>query len=52
MKDILHDEDQLELLDDILGVKARTVRQIHMRIIDVFPDVSLPYHDLESVYTQ
>lgn len=52
MKELLHDEDQLELLDDILCVKTRTVRQIHMRIIDVFPDASLPpYHQLESVYT-
>ncbi len=51
MRALLHDEDQLELLDDILCVKTRTARQIHARIMDVFPDAYLPYHKLETVYT-
>jgi len=52
MKDILHDEDQLELLNDILVcVKGRTVRQIHMRIMNEFPDTNLSFPKLESVYT-
>lgn len=54
MRSILNDEVKLELLDDILLCRGRSVQQIYERITeefsDVFLDHPLPFQKLESAY--